>query len=178
MITITRRALALPLPIVLLALAAAYQPAAHTTRVAGTFTAKYSQQHPLLTGTPAEPMLLANEARGTNRNTGGTDYMDNGEITSVEIADLTEGSGSHQGYVTFAKDGERTMNAFKGRITTRKVNGQPLTTFEGNWTKVGGTGRYDGGRGSGRYRGRLLSSTEYEVQWEGEITLKEKTATR
>ena len=145
--------------------------------VSGRFIMKYSQQYVLPVTDAAGPVLLANEARGTNSNTGRTDYMNGAGATNVEIADLTQGNGPHQGYVTFAKDGEKTVNRWNGRITT-KLSGdkKPITTFEGTWTKVGGTGRYEGVSGQGRYKGRMLSPTEYVVDWEGELSLK--TASR
>ena len=145
--------------------------------VSGRFTMKYSQQHALPVGDAAGPVLLANEAKGTNSNTGRTDYMNGAGVTNVEIADLTQGNGQHQGYVTFAKDGETSVSRWNGRVTTTlSADKKPITTFEGTWAKVGGTGRYAGVDGKGRYKGRMLSPTEYVVDWEGELGLK--TATR
>ena len=169
-------ATALPL---LLASLAASRPAA-VAPVAGTMTLSYTEQHALPLGDPSEPVLLQNQAKGSNRNTGPTDYMDGAETTSIEIADLIQGNGPHQGYITFSKDAETTRNRWSGRVkTVLAADGKtPITTFEGTWTKLSGTGRYDGVSGSGRYRGRMLSATEYTVDWEGEMALKEKTATR
>jgi hypothetical protein len=145
--------------------------------VSGRFTMKISQQHTLPVSDAAGPVLLANEAKGTNINTGRTDYMNGAGVTNVEIADLTQGNGQHQGYVTFAKDGETSVSRWNGRVTTTlSADKKPITTFEGTWAKVGGTGRYAGVDGKGRYKGRMLSPTEYVVDWEGELGLK--TATR
>ncbi|MGZ5385157.1 MAG: hypothetical protein ACXWH0_14385, partial [Acidimicrobiia bacterium] len=44
------------------------------TRISGKLTMKYSQQHPLPLVDAAGPVLLANEAKGANSNTGETDY--------------------------------------------------------------------------------------------------------
>jgi hypothetical protein len=147
-------------------------------RVSGKLTMKYSQQHPLPLADAAGPVLLANEAKGINTNTGSTDYMNGATIRSIEIADLTRGSGSHQGYITFSKDGDMGVNRWNGRVsTTLSPDKQPITTFEGTWTKTGGSGRYEGVTGSGRYKGRMVSPTEYVVEWEGELNLRQKTAT-
>jgi hypothetical protein len=166
----------LPATLLLLAaMPAGTDPAA----VSGRFTMKYSQQHALPLANAAGPVLLANEAKGSNSNTGRTDYMNGAGVTSIEIADLTQGNGQHQGYVTFAKDGETSVSRWNGRVsTTLSGDKQPITTFEGTWTKVGGTGRYEGVAGSGRYKGRMLSPTEYVVEWEGTLNLKDKTASR
>jgi hypothetical protein len=148
-------------------------------RVSGKFTMKYSQQHPLPTGDQAAPVLLASEAKGTNSNTGPTEYMDGAAITIVEIADLTQGNGTHQGYVTFAKGGATTLNRFSGRLATRlSAQKQPITTFEGSWTNISGTGSYAGVSGSGRYKGRMLSASEFMVEWEGNLNLRNNSATR
>jgi hypothetical protein len=148
-------------------------------RVSGKLTMKYSQQHPIPLADAAGPVLLANEAKGTNTNTGSTDYMNGAAIRTIEIADLTQGNGSHQGYITFSKDGDTAVDRWNGRVTTTlSPDKQPITTFEGTWTKLGGTGRYDGVSGKGRYRGRMLSPTEYAIEWDGELSLKDRSAAR
>lgn len=166
------------LPLLLVPLTASLP--AQVSRAAGTVTLKYAEQHALPMGDQSEPVLLQNRATGTNRNTGPSDYMDGGDITNIEIADLVQGNGPHQGYITFAKDGEMTRNRWSGKVkTVLAADGKtPVTTFEGTWTTLSGTGRYERVSGSGRYRGRMLSATEYTIDWEGELALKEKTATR
>jgi hypothetical protein len=160
-------------------LLAALPATTEVARVSGKFTMKYSQQHPLPTGDQAAPVVLASEAKGTNANTGPTEYMDGAAITIVEIADLTQGNGPHQGYVTFAKGGETTLNRFSGRVTTRlAAQKQPITTFEGSWSKISGTGRYAGASGQGRYKGRMLSPSDFIVEWEGDLNLKNSSASR
>lgn len=147
--------------------------------VSGKFAMKYSQQHALPVADAAGPVLLANEAKGTNSNTGRTEYMDGAAVTILETADLSQGNGPHQGYVTLAKDGETTRNRFSGHVTTKlTAEKQPITTFEGTWTKIGGSGRYDGVSGKGRYKGRMLSPTDYVIEWDGELNLRDKTAGR
>jgi hypothetical protein len=161
-------AVALPATLLL----AAMGNSAKVAHVSGKFLMKYTQQHPLPTGGPAAPLLLASESKGTNSNTGQTEYMDGAAVTIVETADLTQGSGPHRGYVTFAKGGETSLNRFSGQIATRaSETKQPVTTFEGTWTKISGTGRYDGVTGHGRYTGRMLSPTEFEVDWTGDLNL-------
>lgn len=168
-------AAALPVTLMLVAAVPMRQEA---LRVSGKFTMKYSQQHPLSITDAHGPVLLANGAKGTNSSTGPTDYMNGAVTTLVEIADLTQGNGTHQGYVTFAKDGEKSLNRWNGRITTTlSAQNQPVTSFEGTWTKISGTGRYEGVSGNGRYKGRMLSPTDFAVIWEGELKLKEQKET-
>jgi hypothetical protein len=139
---------------------------------------KYSQQHALPVADAAAPVLLLSEATGTNRNTGKSDYMAGAEVINREIADLTQGNGPHQGYITFAKDADTTVNRWRGKVvTTLGSDQQPTTRFEGTWTKLSGRGKYEGVTGSGTYKGRMLSPTEYTVEWSGEIELS-RTASR
>jgi hypothetical protein len=148
-------------------------------KVSGKLTMKYSQQHPLPAGDAAGPVLLANEAKGTNISTGSTEYMDGAQVISIEIADLTQGIGQHQGYITFRKGGDTGLNRWNGRVTTTMTaDNKPVTTFEGTWTKIKGTGRYQGATGKGRYKGSMITPNEYVVEWEGELNLKDGTASR
>jgi hypothetical protein len=134
---------------------------------------KYAEQHPLATGTPAEPVLLANKAVGTNRNSGPTPFMDGGQVTSIEIADLTQGNGPHQGYIIFSHGADSTVTRWSGKITTTlSADTKPVTTFEGTWTDIKGTGRYQGISGTGKYKGRMVSPTEYVFDWDGSMSLK------
>ncbi len=53
---------------------------------------------------------------------------------------------------------------------------QPVTTFEGSWTKLNGTGRYAGVTGQGTYHGRMTGQDTYLVEWKGQINLNERAA--
>ena len=43
---------------------------------------------------------------------------------------------------------------------------------------VRGTEKYDGVSGCGSYKGRMLSLTEYTVEWSGGIEVKQRAASR
>ena len=153
-------------------------PAPERTEISGVFSMKVTQQHALPVADMAGPVLVLTQAAGTNRNTGKSDYMAGGEVINREIADLTQGNGPHQGYLTEVKGADTTVTRWQGRVTTTLGSDQkPATRFEGTWTKVSGTGRYAGVSGSGRYTGRMLSPTEYTVEWSGDIVL-DRTASR
>jgi hypothetical protein len=137
-----------------------------------------TQQHALTVGDMAGPVLVLTQAAGTNRNTGKSDYMAGGEVINREIADLTQGNGPHQGYITEVKGADTTVTRWQGRVvTTLGADRKPDTRFEGTWTKVSGTGKYAGVSGAGRYTGRMLSPREYTVEWSGDIVL-DRTASR
>lgn len=171
-----------PLPalaFLLLGLPAAPQPTSERLQVGGTFTMTYKQMHPVPVGDAEGHVLISNHATGTNRSTGRDSYMDRAETANTEIADLTQGNGPHEGYVIFSSGGERTVNKWSGKITTvLGADKQPVTTFEGTWTKLTGTGRYSGVTGRGTYRGRMTGQNTYLVEWKGEIELSERAASQ
>lgn len=150
----------------------AMSPAPQRLSVSGVSVLKYSRQQAAPAGDPAGPVLLLNEARGSNRNTGTTEYMANADVTLREIADLTRGNGPHQGYITMAKGADTTISQWHGKVsTTMGSDQQPVTRFEGTWSTLQGAGRYAGATGHGTYRGKMLSPTEYAVEFSGDIEL-------
>lgn len=142
----------------------AARPSVERVRVGGTFTMTYSQQHPLPVADAEGHIVIANEAKGTNRNTGPTPYMDGADVTIAELADLVQGNGSQQGYVTKSQNGEVVIAKYSGMIkTVLGPDHQPVTTFAGTWTSVKGE------EGHGTYKGQMTGQTSYTVDWEGEI---------
>jgi hypothetical protein len=141
------------------------------SKIAGTFSNKYVEQHPLPVPDAAGHALVLGRAQGINRNTGPTSYMDKGSVTNFEFADLTQGNGPQQGYVSMSQGADTMISRFSGKVsTTLSPDKTPITTFEGAWTKVKGTGRYADATGKGVYKGRFTSQTEYTVDWSGEIS--------
>ena len=155
-------------------------PSAHvpvapkTLQVGGTFTMTYTQFNPVPVGDAEGHVLISNHATGTNRSTGRDRYMDRVEVANTETSDLTQGNGPHQGYVIFSSGGERTINKWQGKITTvLGADKQPVTTFQGSWTPVSGTGSYAGLKGQGTYQGRMTGKNTYVVEWKGEIEVEQ-----
>lgn len=147
-----------------LVLVLAARPSVERAHVAGTFTMSYSQQHPLPVADADGHIVIANEAKGTNRSTGPTPYEDGADVTIAELADLTQGNGSHQGYVTKSQNGNVTIDKWSGTVkTVLGPDHQPVTTFGGTWTAVKGE------QGHGTYKGQMTGQTSYTVDWEGEI---------
>ena len=133
-------------------------------RVGGTFTMTYSQQTPQALGDTEGHVLLSTSSTGANQSTGPTSYMPDAAVTNSELADLIQGNGSHQGYVTLSLSGAIYVAQWRGAVTT--VVGpdhQPVTTFKGAWTNVRGPS------GHGTYAGRITGPNSYTVDWEGEV---------
>lgn len=170
-LTISRTILAITAPVLAASLLAMASAPKRIT-VSGVSSLTYSQQHASAVTDAGGPMLLLNEARGSNRNTGKPDYMAGADVTLREIADLTQGNGAHQGYITMARGSDTTVSSWRGKVvTTLGPDQKPVTRFEGTWTSLRGTGKYEGATGSGAYKGRLVSPTELTVEWRGDMEL-------
>lgn len=92
----------------------------------------------------------------------------NSRITYCGISDLVSGNGAQHGYYANEHpNGDRDLGSFEARVTTS--GGQ--TTLEGRFTITGGTGRYQGIRGSGAYKGRQVSPMDIEITWTGAYEL-------
>jgi hypothetical protein len=141
------------------------------SKIAGTFDAKYVEQHPLPVPDAAGHALVLGRVEGVNRSTGPTLYMDKGKVTNFEFDDLTQGNGPQQGYISMSRGGDSVISKWSGQVTTTlSPDKTPITTFTGTWTKVKGTGRYADITGKGTYKGHFTSQTEYTVDWSGEIS--------
>ena len=169
-----------PLPalaLLLLGPLAAARSAPERLQVAGTFTMTYSQINPVPIGDAPGHVLISNRATGTNRSSGRDAYMEHAKVANTEMADLAQGNGPHQGYTIFSSGRDSTVNKWSGKVRTiLGPDKQPVTSFEGSWSKVRGTGHYAGVTGQGTYRGRMTGQNTYQVEWKGEIDLDEQTA--
>lgn len=147
-------------------------------QVSGVFSMKVGQEQTLPVASPAEPVLFLIQSSGTNRSTGKSAYMDGAEVINRQIADLTQGNGPQQGYITEIQGADTSVTRYQGKVvTTLGPDQKPITRFEGTWSKLEGTGQYEGVTGTGSYKGRMTSPTEYTVEWSGEISTP-RTASR
>lgn len=91
-------------------------------------------------------------------------------ITYWSTLDLVAGNGKQHGYYLNARpNGETDRGSFEGKVRTD--NG--VTTLDGTWKGDGGTGKFKGLRADGKYRGRLISPTQVEMEWDGQYELSE-----
>jgi hypothetical protein len=172
----TRALLALGVPAITAATLGS--PVRERVQVSGVFTMKVAQEQALPVASPADPVLLLTQSSGTNRSTGKSAYMDGAEVVNRQIADLTQGNGPHQGYIVESLGADTSVTSYRGNVvTTLGPDHKPSTRFEGSWSKLKGTGQYEGVTGTGSYKGSMTAPTEYTVEWSGEISLP-RTATR
>ncbi len=164
--TLHRIALGAVVPIVPLLLLAA-RPSGETARVAGIYTMTYSQRHPIPVPDAEGHVVIATEATGANRSTGPSSYEDGAQVTIVESADMTQGTGPHQGYAIMSLNGNVTVNHWTGKLTTvLDQDHHPATSFKGTWTSVKGPA------GRGTYEGRITGPDTYTVEWAGQVEIK------
>jgi len=92
----------------------------------------------------------------------GLTFFEGGEIaTHVNTAtfDLTEGTGTHQGYVVhYFQDDSTSIERYEGEAI--ELDGGRTTRVVGTYECIGGTGRFAGLQGSGSYRGERIGSLQ------------------
>ena len=140
-------------------------------KISGGAELSYSSRHAV--DVPDHPghQLVIGETKGANRNASPRAYFPDAPVTNVEMADLTQGDGPHQGYYTMARGGDTVIAKWSGRVTTTMSReGQPNTNFAGTWRYMYGTGQYAGIMGSGTYRGHFVAADRYAVTWQGSYT--------
>ena len=67
-------------------------------RVGGTYTMTYSQRHPIPVPDADGHVVIATEATGPTEAPGRLPSKTAPQVTIIESADMTQGSGPHQGY--------------------------------------------------------------------------------
>jgi hypothetical protein len=136
--------------------------------IAGAFTAHVTAQSAFTAADQPNHQLQLVEIHAT-QNSADPDW-NNSRVTYCGISDLLSGNGTQHGYYgNQHPNGDRDYGSFEAKVTTS--GGQ--TTLEGRFTITGGTGKYQGIRGSGTYKGRQVSLTDIEITWTGAYELAE-----
>ena len=141
------------------------------TKITGTFFGKIRTQAAAALSHEDNHALTLIEVAGPQKSP--DPLWEGARITYWGTSDLVNGSGSQCGYwCNEHPDGDRDWGTFEGKITT---SGQQVT-MEGMWKYTGGTGRFKGISGGGKYKGYFPSATDVVNNWEGEYTLASATA--
>lgn len=143
------------------------------TKVSGTITAATIFLQVInLDDTKGHRLSIA-QSEGTNASAGPHAFMDGGEVMIAGTDDLVNGTGTGAGYTKISKGDDTVYLKREAKIITEiPPKGQPVTTFQGTFTFMKGSGQYQNIRGSGTYKGKYISKTIYTVEWEGEYTLE------
>jgi hypothetical protein len=95
-------------------------------------------------------------------------HWNDSKITYWGIGETISGNGTQRGYfINKHTDGGTDRGTFEAQVTTTGSN----TTLEGTFTFTGGTGKFNGMSGNGKFRSRLTSPTEVQCTWEGAYEL-------
>jgi len=114
-------------------------------------------------------MFSLSEWNGINVSSGDTEFMDGAQVVSFNIADLVQFSGPFQGCSLFSKKGESVFARFEGKLTTTlSSDGTPVSTMEGTFSFLNGSGQYENIRGGGTIKGRYIASNIVVWDVEGE----------
>jgi hypothetical protein len=144
------------------------------TAIEGTFTSGMTRQDTAAIQGAEGHMVYLQVSEGTNENTGENEFLPGAEIHTVGVADLTEGNGSHQGYIRLTGENGTVLAKWRGEIkTTMGEEGTPSVTFEGRFLYISGTGEFENIKGQGSYTGSYTSDTTYVVNWTGEYFINE-----
>jgi hypothetical protein len=100
--------------------------------------------------------------------------FNSGQAVVAGVTDYTAGSGPHRGYFAVTHPtGDKTFTSYEGMAkATPKAGGPPDVTFEGKWSFVGGTGKFDGITGGGTYKGGVTAAGP-AYEFGGQYTLKQ-----
>jgi hypothetical protein len=138
--------------------------------ISGNYIAAYAMQKAMPVPDAQGHMLMLVETHATNKNTGPTDFLEGAQVVNREMRDLVQGDGTHNGYITFTdNDGEITAKWDGNVKTTLTKDGQPRTTFNGDWTWTKATGHYAAYTSSGKYTGYAPSPDKVYIEWEGQL---------
>ncbi len=88
----------------------------------------------------------------------GLSFPDTGEVGTYSIKatlDLTNGMGTTETYAMTTFEDKSTMISLAKSSVTARPDG--TSTFEGTYTYIGGTGRFEGIQGGGSYTGKRLA---------------------
>jgi len=133
----------------------------------GSFNGTITKQDGLPIDLNGQHVMALGLSNGINKSTGNMDYFDGGDIVVTDIVDIVNGNGTHSGYWTVSQNGETVTNKLTGTMTTvMAADGKtPMTTINGTFDNVYGTGVHGTIHPYGSYTVTFTSPTEYVSEW-------------
>lgn len=144
---------------------------AESGNIAGSTTQTVVKQDALQIANADGNMLLTTQYTGDFKNTGSVSLFDNATAENKEVVQLTQGNGIGSGYYTLKQGNDSTVAKWSGTVSTVMKDGNPMTSFNGKWEFVGGSGKYHNIKGKGVYDGYFTSETTSVVNWKGHYSL-------
>ena len=115
-------------------------------------------------------LMSLRKAEGVNKSSGEGAFLNDARMVNISFDDLVMGNGPHQGYSITEKDGDKGVTKWQGKIETKMQDGKPVTTFEGTFSFISGSGTLEKVvGGGGTYKGYFTSENSYVVDWESEF---------
>jgi hypothetical protein len=143
------------------------------TKISGKMTLAATMQERADIGDPEGHVVSLSVFEGSNVNTGTNKFMDGAYVANTASSDYIKGSGPHQTYVKMSANGDAAFAKCVGETKTVLTDdGTPVSTFEGSFTYVGGTGAYKNIHGGGTYKGTFIAKNVYVATWEGEYFIE------
>ena len=135
--------------------------------IKGLFSGRITKQSEItLTDQPSHGMSIA-EVSGTQKSA--DPLWNNASITYWGATDIVGAKGTQRGYFdNVHEDKGRDWGTFEGKVSTK--NG--AMTVVGTWKYTGGTGRYRGIKGGGKFKVTMKSETELGCNWSGDYKLR------
>ncbi len=99
---------------------------------------------------PGHVLAIADQ-RGLQINQAG----EVGQWSTRVFLDLTNGTGPHFSYTIVTFEDKSTAITKANGVTTARADG--TSTFEGSFEYIGGSGRFSGIKGGGKYAGKRLA---------------------
>ena len=142
-------------------------------KVSGKHTLATIEQNAINVGDTDGHIISLGEFEGSNVSTGEKKFMDGALDVGMTFSDMVKGNGSHQGYGKMSLNGNVIIWKHQGKsVTTLSPEGMPVTTVEGTYTWINGSGKYENIKGSGTYKGTYISKTIVVLEWEGEYFIE------
>lgn len=139
------------------------------TKISGKHTYNFTDTKDFGVADSEGHLMSLRKAEGINKSSGNAAFLNDARMINISFDDLVMGNGPHQGYSIMEKDGDTGVSKWQGTIETKMQDGKPVTTFEGTFSFVSGSGTMKKVvNGGGSYKGHFTSETSYEVDWNGE----------
>jgi hypothetical protein len=136
----------------------------------GTFSGTVEVQPALVIADKPNHELSLVQVRGRQKSPNAK--WNDAIITYSVVMDIADGQGTQRGYFVNAHaDGDADFGSFEGVITPASDG----IDCEGAWTFTGGTGKYQGITGSGKFSMRLSAKATHTA-WNGTYELGAMTS--
>ncbi len=103
----------------------------------------------------------------------GPKALDGAQDTGISLWDYVQGNGTAHGYAKAVKGPNSVVMKHEAQTrTSTSPNGTRVTTYEGTFTFIKGTGEFEGIQGGGTMRGKLISRNISVTERQGEYWIQ------